>query len=69
MTRYAILRVPGSGPPALAGPPNVFDTEVEAQARLDEIEDGHLKAHHTHLEILPFQGPLAQALTKAGILI
>lgn len=51
--RYAVVRVPGSGPPALAGAPNDFATETEAEARIVEIEREHRMAHHTYLTIVP----------------
>lgn len=67
--RFVIVRVPGSGPPALAGAPNVFDTHDAAAARVAEIEAGHLKAHHTHLEIHAVEGNVPEALAAKGILI
>lgn len=66
--RYLILRVPGSGPPALAGAPNDFATREEAAARIAEIEATHLKAHHTYLEIMAYEGDKAAALNAAGVL-
>ena len=66
--RYLILRVPGSGPPALAGAPNDFATREEAEARIAEIEAGHLKAHHTYLEVMRYDGDKAAALKAAGVL-
>ena len=66
--RYVVIREPGSGPPALIGQPNDFATEAEAYARIGEIEAGHLKAHHTHLSVIPYHGDLQQALAEFGIL-
>ncbi len=66
--RYLVLRNPGSGPPALAGPPNDFATRAEAEARIANIEKAHLKAHHTFLDILPYEGDKAKALRDAGVL-
>ncbi len=66
--RYLVLRNPGSGPPALAGPPNDFATLKEAEARISEIEASHLKAHHTYLDILPYDGDREEALRIAGVL-
>ena len=68
MTRFLVVRVPGSGPPALIGAPYDFASLAEAEARVAEIEAGHLKAHHTHLEVLPYTGPLQTALATKGIL-
>ena len=66
--RYLVLRVPGSGPPALAGAPNDFATREDAEARIAEIERDHLKAHHTYLEVMAYEGDKARALAKAGVL-
>lgn len=67
MSRFAVIRVPGSGPPALVGAPYHFDTEHAALARIAEIEAAHLKSHHTHLEVVPFEGPLHAAMQAMGI--
>ena len=67
-TRYLVLRVPGSGPPALAGSPNDFSTLEEAEARIAEIESEHRKAHHTYLEIMTYKGDRSKALADAGVL-
>lgn len=66
--RYLVLRNPGSGPPALAGPLNDFATLEEAEVRITEIEASHRKAHHTYLDILPYDGDREEALRAAGIL-
>ncbi len=66
--RYAVIRVPTSGPPALIAAPSDFATEAEARARVAAIEGAQLQVHHTHLEILPYEGPLHAALTAHGIL-
>lgn len=67
--RFLVVRVPGSGPPALIGAPNDFATRTEAEARIAGIEAGHRKSHHTHLEIIPYCGPRAEALAAKGILV
>lgn len=66
--RYLVVRVPGSGPPALVGAPYAFDSLADAEARITAIERDHRKSHHTHLEIIPFEGALVVALEKLGIL-
>ncbi|WP_121629632.1 hypothetical protein [Tropicibacter alexandrii] len=66
--RFMVVRVPGSGPPALIGAPYDFATLADAKARIAEIEATHRKSHHTHLEIVPYRGALAQALAERGIL-
>lgn len=68
-TRFAVIRVPGSGAPALAGEPNDFATEAEARARIAQIEAGHLKSHHTHLDIVPYDGDRHVALAAEGVLM
>lgn len=68
MTRYLVLRVPGSGPPALVGAPYDFATDAEAQARVADIEAAQMKTHHTHLEIQPYEGKTQQALADLGII-
>ena len=67
--RYLILRVPSSGPKALAGAPNDFSSLAEAEARLDEITSGHLKAHHTYLEIIEYTGDKTAFLSAENILM
>ena len=67
-TRYLVIRVPDSGPKALAGPPNDFGSRSEAEARIGEITSEHRKAHHTHLEIMKYTGDKADALRNAGVL-
>lgn len=66
--RFVVVRVPGNGPPALVGAPCVFATVDEAEARIAEIERGHRKSHHTHLEVIPIEGDLGAALERLGIL-
>lgn len=66
--RYLVLRVPSSGPKALAGPPNDFSALKDAEARLSEITAGHLKAHHTYLEIVEYSGDKSAFLSAQGIL-
>ena len=66
--RYAVIRAPGSGPPALAGAPNDFATEAEALARVAEIEQHHRKSHHTHLSVFCYSGGLQHARLQEGIL-
>ena len=66
--RYAVIRVPGSGPAALAGPPNDFASEEEALARIAGIEADHRKSHHTDLSVFRYTGPLIDALLAEGIL-
>ncbi|MEM1066108.1 MAG: hypothetical protein AAGJ74_11455 [Pseudomonadota bacterium] len=63
-----MLRVPSSGPKALAGPPNDFASLEDAEARLREITSGQLKAHHTYLEIVAYSGDKAGFLSAEGIL-
>ncbi|WP_411889312.1 hypothetical protein [Yoonia sp. SDW83-1] len=69
MTRYAVIRVPTSGPPALIAAPNVFVSAAEAAARVAAIEQGQLKQHHTYLDVVAFDGPLAEAMAAKGIQI
>jgi len=69
MERFAVIRVPTSGPPALIGAPCDFATRAEAQARIDAIEAGHLKAHHTYLDIVAYEGPLGPAMRDLGVQI
>ena len=66
--RYAVLRVPGSGPKALIAPPNDFATLAEAEARVAAIEVTQRKVHHTHLEVFRYSGSLTDALRDAGII-
>ena len=68
MTRHAVIRVPGSGPPALIGAPNNFATKAEADARAAEVEAKQGMTHHTHLEVFSYAGDLGVALDKHGIL-
>lgn len=69
MERYAVIRVPTSGPPALIAAPRDFATQAEAQARIDMIEAGQLKTHHTYLDIVAYDGPLGPAMQALGIQI
>lgn len=66
--RYLVLRVPSSGPRALAGPPNDFATKSEADARLAEIHSKQLKTHHTYLEVVEYSGDKSAFLEAEGIL-
>jgi hypothetical protein len=61
--------VPSSGPPALAGAPNVFATKLEAQDRIAEIEADHRKSHHTYLDIVAFEGTVKDGLAAKNILV
>ena len=65
MTRFALIRVPNSGPAAFVA---AFTDRAEAETRLAEIEATKLKVHHTYLEIIAFDGPLEAALDAHGIL-
>lgn len=67
MTRYAVIRVPGAGPPALIAAPNDFASEAEALRCIAEVEARRLMAHHTYLDVLACEGPLAAALEERGI--
>ena len=67
-TRYLVVRVPTSGPPAVIAEPNDFETESEARARIGEIESLQLQAHHTWLDIVRYTGDRTTALERAGIL-
>ena len=67
MKSFCVIRVPSSGPPALAGAPNVFDTLEAAQSRISEIELAQLKIHHTWLDIVEVDGPVLPALQARGI--
>lgn len=49
--------MPGAGPPALIAAPNDFASEAEAR---------QLMAHHTYLDILAYEGPLAMAFEERG---
>ena len=64
--RWLVLRVPTSGPPALIAPPNDFASEDEARARIAVIMERQRMAHHTHFEILRYQGERSAALAAAG---
>ena len=67
-TRYAVLRCPSPGPPALIAPPNDFATLAEAEARIAAVEARARMAHHTHLEVLHYRGSLHEALVARGAL-
>ena len=67
MKRYCVIRVPSSGPPALAGAPNVFETREEAEARVAEIESTHLMRHHTWLDVIAVDDPVTASLQARGI--
>jgi|GEM_PF-5571760 hypothetical protein len=69
MIRYAVIRVPTFGPPALIAEPNIFKTQADAQARIDMIEAKQIMSHHTHLECVPISGPIGPALAERGILV
>lgn len=66
--RFLLLRVPSSGPKALAGPLNDFSSLNEAEARLRDITSENLKAHHTYLEIIEYTGDKVAFLNAKGIL-
>ncbi|RED14242.1 hypothetical protein POI8812_02653 [Pontivivens insulae] len=66
--RYLLLRVPSSGPKALAGAPNDFPTREDAERRLAQIISSQLKVHHTYLEIVAYRGDKATFLEAEGIL-
>ena len=66
--RHIVVRYPDPGPPALVGEPNTFNTLQEAEDRLQEIEAGHLKKHHTSLGIETFAGDRATYLKLFGIM-
>ncbi|MEM8754075.1 MAG: hypothetical protein AAGF90_13940 [Pseudomonadota bacterium] len=68
VVRYAVLRVPSSGPPALIAPPNNFASEAEAESRIAEIERRKRMTHHTHLETFAYEGDLSAALAVRGVL-
>ncbi len=68
MTRFAVIRVPTSGPPALIAEPNDFATEADAEARIAAIEGKQIMPHHTYLDILGYDGGLQDALLRKGIL-
>ncbi len=68
MRKYAIIRVPGSGPPALIDMDSIFSDKAEAQAKLAQIEKTQLKAHHTFLDIVSFEGNAEEELPKLGII-
>ncbi|MEM9099085.1 MAG: hypothetical protein AAGC79_11235 [Pseudomonadota bacterium] len=67
--RYAVLRVPTSGPKAVIAEPWDFASSVEAEARISEIEADHLVVHHTYLEVFEYEAPTLAALHAAGVLI
>lgn len=67
--RYLVLRVPTSGPKALAGGANDFASREAAEARVAEILAGQLKAHHTYLEVMAYEGDKMAALERAGVLM
>ncbi|MDX8352740.1 hypothetical protein [Cognatiyoonia sp. IB215182] len=67
MRRFAVIRVPTSGPPALVAQPNVFDSQDSADARIAEIEARQLMTHHTYLDTVAFEGPLMAAMQSRGI--
>ena len=66
--RFLVLRVPSSGPKALAGGENDFDSLEAAQARVADILGAQLKTHHTSLEIMDYSGDRRAALVAAGVL-
>lgn len=66
--RFAVLRVPSSGPQAVVAEPWDFATRAEATARIAQLEAGHLIQHHTHLEVFAYEGETYAALRSAGIL-
>ena len=66
--RYAVLRVPSSGPKAVIAAPWLFETEAEAKARIAEIEADHLVVHHTYLEVFALDGDAYRALDASGVL-
>lgn len=65
---FLVLRVPNTGPKALAGPPNDFSDRESAEARLREIMSAQLIPHHTHIEIAEYSGDKRDFLSRAGIL-
>ena len=69
MRKYAIIRVPGSGPPALINMDSIFSDIAEAHAKLAQIEETQLKAHHTFLDIVSFEGKAEDELPKLGIIL
>lgn len=68
-TRYAVLRVPTTGPRAVIAEPWDFATLDEAKARIAEIEADNLVVHHTYVEIFEYEGAVLHALDAAGVLI
>ena len=68
MTRYLVIRVPVTGPPARAGAPNDFATLAEARARVADIVSRARVRHHTYLDIEAYDGDLERAMEAKGIL-
>ena len=68
MWRYAVIRFPTSGPPALVDVAHIFDSEIDARERLRELEATQLKQHHTYLDVVAFNGKAHEELPKLGIL-
>ena len=68
MTRYAVIRVPSSGPPALIAPPNDIATEAETHRRIAAAEQAQLMAHHIYLDMVAYEGPLMPELSRRGVL-
>ena len=66
--RYLVVRVPSPGPPALVAPPYDFATRAEAEERVAAVEARQRKAHHTHVEIVRYDGSLTEELSARGIL-
>lgn len=68
MPRYLVIRCPTTGPPALIAPPNDFATREEAEARIAALEVRQAMTHHTHLEVMVYDGNRSTALAAAGVL-
>lgn len=72
MSRFAVVRVPTTGPPALMGEPALFSDRDAAEARKAEIEARSDIAHHTWIDLVELgeagaRSPSA-AFAAAGIL-
>ncbi len=68
LERYAVLRLPSSGPKAVIAAPWDFATHAEAEARIAGIEQDHRVVHHTYLEVFAFKGEKYAAMDAAGVM-
>lgn len=65
MTRFAVVRVPTAGPPALVGDPALFERREAAEARRSEIEARAVMEHHTWIDVVDLGDLAARDLPAA----